>query len=182
MTNITTNTTIHKNLDNLKILSINVNSIIANQRRASLYQAIKKHNPDIVFISETKLNSSHVITFKDYNIVRNDRKNKEGGGTAIIIRKNIPYKKIDLSNTTTNQLLEHTILKIKIKSNSYLYLIAAYATCGSQKEFIPDLNNLFNQLKLDNENNFFILAGDLNAKHTSWLNQNNNPRGISLAR
>lgn len=59
-----------------------------------------------------------------------------------------------------------------------MYLIAAYATNGAQKEFIPDLNNLFKQLQLNLEKNYFVLAGDLNAKHTNWLNCN--PRGISL--
>lgn len=76
--------------------------------------------------------------------------------------------------------MENTIIKIKLKTNTYLVLIAAYAPCGNQKEFTPELNNLFRQLQLENEKNYYILAGDLNAKHTNWLNKENNPRGISL--
>lgn len=67
----------------LKIISINVNSIVKNQRRASLMQLIKAQNPDIIFLSETKLNNTHVLKFKDYNIIRNDRKAQHIGGIVI---------------------------------------------------------------------------------------------------
>ena len=170
----------NKHMQKLKIISVNVNSIVANQRRFSLYNLMNKHKPDIVFLSETKLRESHVVNFKDFNIIRDDRKHAQGGGTAIIMKKNISYKKIATHSTRTDSVLEHTIIKIKIGTNMHLYLIAAYATCGAQKEFIPELENLFKKLKLGQDNNYFVLAGDLNAKHTSWLNPNCNARGVSL--
>ncbi|XP_018400714.1 PREDICTED: uncharacterized protein LOC108778109, partial [Cyphomyrmex costatus] len=55
-----------------------------------------------------------------------------------------------------------------------------YAKCGTQKEFIPELDNLFKELKLNDFENYYILAGDLNAKHTDWRNKINNPRGVSF--
>jgi len=61
-----------------------------------------------------------------------------------------------------------------------LYIIAAYARCRNQKEFIPNIKKIFSYLELDKWENYYILAGDLNAKHTDWKNLNNNPRGISL--
>jgi len=48
-------------LNKIKIISVNVNSIIKNQRRASLYGLISKYNPDIVLVSETKLGTNHVL-------------------------------------------------------------------------------------------------------------------------
>ena len=73
----------------LKIISINVNSLIQNQRRECLLNFIETHNPDIVLLNETKLNPKYKIHFKDFNLVRNDRPNsKLGGGTAILIKKN----------------------------------------------------------------------------------------------
>ena len=44
-------------MNKLKMISVNVDSIITNQRRNSLSNFLKIHNPDIVAISETKLNS-----------------------------------------------------------------------------------------------------------------------------
>lgn len=43
------------NVAKLKLLSINVNSIVTNQRRASLTNILKLQNPDVVFLAETKL-------------------------------------------------------------------------------------------------------------------------------
>lgn len=71
-----------RTLNNLKVLSINVNSIVANRKRSSLFNIIDEQKPDIVCLSETKLKKNHVINFKHYNIIREDRKDKEGGGTA----------------------------------------------------------------------------------------------------
>ena len=53
-------------IDKLKMILVNVDLIITNQRRNSLLNFSKIHNPDIVAISETKLNSKHKIDFKDY--------------------------------------------------------------------------------------------------------------------
>lgn len=39
---------------------------------------------------------------------------------------------------------------------------------------------MFLTLKLDNLDNYYIIAGDLNAKHTDWKNPNNNARGTAL--
>lgn len=91
-----------KRFNKLKMISINVNSIVKNQRRASLMNLINMQKPDIILltISESKLNKNHVIKFDNYNIIRRDREEKNiGGGTTVIIKKdkilrgkNIGYK------------------------------------------------------------------------------------------
>jgi len=77
-------------------------------------------------------------------------------------------------------MLKHTIIHLSLKDKKNLYIITVYARCGNQKEFIPDINRLFIRLKLDSPNNYYLIAGDLNTKHTDWKNLNCNPRGISL--
>jgi len=88
-------------LNKIKIISVNVNSIIKNPRRASLYGLISKYNPDIVLVSETKLllgaKKNHVLRFEKYDILRT----YPGGGTAIIIKKDIKYNKIVIPAHTT---------------------------------------------------------------------------------
>lgn len=103
--------------NNLKIISINVNSIITNERRASLLEFLQTHNPDIALIGETKLNNSHKLNFKNYNMVRNDRKNaKQAGGTAILIKKDIQFKRIAKEFTGSDICLEKTVIEIKVKN------------------------------------------------------------------
>lgn len=170
-----------KVINKLKIISINVNSIVKNQRRASLMNLINTQKPDIILINETKLNKNHVISFEKYNIIRNDRKEKNmGGGTAIVIKKNIKYTEIILPDIQGEKLIEHTIIKIDTINDNKLYIIAVYARCGYKKEFIPNLNKIFLTLKLNLMENYYIIAGDLNAKHFMWKNLNNNLRGIQL--
>jgi len=60
-------------LKKIKIIAINVNSIIKNQRRASLMNIINQQNPDIILLGETKLNKNHILRFENYNVIRNDR-------------------------------------------------------------------------------------------------------------
>lgn len=165
---------------NLKLIAINVNSIVSNQKRSSLMNIIKEQNPDVVFLSETKLKPKHIISFKDYNIVRNDRRDKNGGGTALVLRKGIKFNRINIQEHQEKPFLEHTIIKVKIKTNTYLYIIAVYAPCGNQKEFIKEWTNIFRKLQLEQDSNLYIIAGDLNAKHTCWMNSLNNPRGTQL--
>ncbi|CAK9816210.1 hypothetical protein ANTPLA_LOCUS8921 [Anthophora plagiata] len=53
----------HLSLKHLKIISINVNSLITNQRRYVMLTLLNKETPDIVLISETKLNKIHKVYF-----------------------------------------------------------------------------------------------------------------------
>lgn len=142
---------------------------------------INMQKPDIILINETKLNKNHVINFEKYNIIRNDRNDKHiGGGTAIVIRENIKYTEITLPNMEGKKIIEHIIIKIDITNDKKLYIIAVYARCGYKKEFIPNLNKIFSALKLNLIENYYIIAGDLNAKHTMWKNIINNHRGVAL--
>ncbi|CAK9816206.1 Probable RNA-directed DNA polymerase from transposon X-element [Anthophora plagiata] len=168
-------------LHELNIIQINVNSIITNERRVTLLDCLNKHKPDVVLLSETKLNPRHKINFKNYNFVRRDRINsKQAGGTGILIRDDIKFKSVQLNCIKNSTCFESTVLEIKFQNNQKLYLIAAYATSSCKKEFMIELKALFEALELNKTNNYYLLAGDLNAKHHAWGNTMNNARGISL--
>ncbi|XP_033316644.1 uncharacterized protein LOC117214565 [Bombus bifarius] len=172
----------HKfNLKHLKIIAINANSLISNQKRYSMLTLINKETPDMVLISETKLNKRHNVHFKNYSMIRHDRPNaSQGGGTAILIKNPIKYKTILIDKITSFKTLETTTIKIKISNKENLFITAAYATYGNQKEFNYEFNNLFELLQHNKPGNYYIIlliAGDLNAKHTSWKNETNNTRG-----
>lgn len=166
----------------LKIIQINVNSLIQISRRFELQQLIKKHNPDIVFLSETKLNAKHKIHFENYKVIRKDRKNAiQGGGTAILIKNNIKYSNYTNKDINSLKNLETCIIRIPMVSNTNLYLISAYYPSGNNNiHFKPDIQKLFESMNLQNDNNYYILAGDLNCKHTDWGNRTNNPKGSHL--
>lgn len=76
----------------LKIITINVNSIISNNKRQILNSFLNDHKPDIVLITETKLKPIYKLSFKNYKLIRADRLNKPGGGCAILIKKKLNLK------------------------------------------------------------------------------------------
>lgn len=49
---------------NLFIVQINVNSLVRQNRRYDLQTFLKKYNPDIVLLNETKLNYKHKLCLK----------------------------------------------------------------------------------------------------------------------
>ena len=165
----------------LQIAQINVNSIIANLRRYNLQKFIDNHSPDILLLSETKLNPKYKPYFPNYTILRSDRpSSKRGGGTAILIKENISHERIYTPSSAHNKILEYTIIKIKLNHNKKLYVISAYANNEDNEIFINEINYLFNKLNLSSHNNYYLLAGDLNARHQSWGDRESNCKGRLL--
>ena len=64
---------------NLKIINLNVNSLISMSRRYDLQQFINLQKPDIALLSETKLNPRHKLQFVNYEIMRGRLQNKAVG-------------------------------------------------------------------------------------------------------
>ena len=101
----------------IKIIAINVNSIVTNERKHSLLKFIENHDLDLMLLSETKLNKKHVVTFANYDIIRNYRLNAiQGCGTAILIRKKIDYSIPNLQSKKTFEQIECTDISIKLSN------------------------------------------------------------------
>ena len=132
-------------------------------------------------ISETKLNKWHKLQFKDYDIVRTDRPGAlKGGGSAIMIKNSIQYTQIFTPTSMNNEITEFTIIKIKLKNNFNLYVVSLYANNESSNSFISEINKLFEQLNLSSPNNYYVISGDLNSRHTCWGDRSCNYKGRAL--
>ena len=170
-----------QNINSLKIIAINVNSIVSIHKQQYLKTFLNENDPDVVLLNETKLNPKRRVQFENYKMIRVDRPESTlGGGTAILIKNQYSYKEIELRNIIKLTCLETTIVKLKLKRQQNLILISVYASQRNGDTFQTDIDNLFKKLHLDNTNNLYIIAGDLNAIHTSWKNKTNNPRGNTL--
>lgn len=169
------------NVNHLKIISVNVNSIITNAKRYSLLQFIEAHDPDIVLLSETKLNPKHKISFESYKMIRTDRPNSiQGGGTGILVKRHIEHKAIYFSNPPNSNTLETSAIKINCGNNKQLIIISIYAAGHNQISFTNELDHLFTQNNITRDNTYFILAGDLNARSKNWGDSTTNSRGRYL--
>lgn len=169
-------------LKNLKIIHINVNSLISLSRRFDLQKFLEKHNPDIVLLNETKLNPRHKLKFFNYVMIRKDRPGAtRGGGTAILIKSNIKYTVCTNNTINSIQILESCIVRIPMAENKNIVIISAYYPSGNNDtSFSSEFSNLFQALDLRNINNYYILAGDLNCRHRDWSNPTDNIKGKKL--
>lgn len=144
--------------------------MIRLSRRYNLCHFISTHKPDIVLINETKLNLKHKLFFENYEMIRRDGSNSiRGGGTAILVRNDIKYIEYKSKIINRLKLLECCIITIPLPSSKILYVISAYYPSGNNNEFFRDeIHQLFSTLNLQNPNNYYVIAGDLNSKHSDW--------------
>ena len=169
-------------INNLKIIAVNANSIITNERRFNLLQFANKHNPDLILLSETKLNSNHKITFQDYTLHRQDRINAtQGGGTAVLIKDSIPHRRLHTSASDNHTALESLALEIKCNNDTRLIVVSIYAPGHNNPSFLTDLTKLLTEINYTDQRNHFILAGDFNARHTNFGDCAINTRGALLS-
>lgn len=157
----------------LKIIEVNLNSLVSLHRRHNLELFLKEHKPDILLVCETKLNSTHKVIFKNYTFIRNDRRNSMGGGTGILIKNEINFNKLNCDIDTGK--LEYTAISIKLSNTKNINIFSVY---NPPNETLNP-HHLNNIIKIS-KNTEFILGGDLNCRHISWFNSSNNPSGNSL--
>lgn len=159
-------------MDNLfEIHHVNANSLKSRVKQHHMQSYLSKHRPHVKLISETKLNQNYQPNFVNYTFFRNDRCINDGGGTAILVREDL---QAEILPTPSDVKIEATIIKVKMNDNEHFVFIAAYIPSQTLKS--DDLDKL---LSIYGTNNV-ILAADLNAKHTSWNNNRNNPNGNTL--
>ncbi|GFX55591.1 probable RNA-directed DNA polymerase from transposon X-element [Trichonephila clavipes] len=94
--------------------------------------------------------------FPNYNIYRTDRTCR-GDGTAILRKRSIPHHEIVINN----QSFETTAIKIERTNLQPITVISAYRS-PRKSILVHDLHQLFRN------QDYVLVAGDLNAKHASW--------------
>ncbi|CAF0992964.1 unnamed protein product [Adineta steineri] len=140
--------------------------------------SIKKHKEellarfsifDIISINETNLKPEQLFSLPGYNIYRNDRENKQGGGVLIAIRNNI--QSFEIFNKTIEN---NETIAVQIKTpGEYLLIASIYSPPNIKLQ-----SELFEQLY--NLNNNCLILGDLNAALQSMGSKKTNTKGIQL--
>lgn len=148
-----------RTINKLKILELNVNSIISLQRRHELNRIIIQHNPDIFLLNETHLNNRHKINFKNYTLIKRDSLTKDSG-TAILVKSNIKIEIINIKHNFEN--LETVIIKVSLTQDKSVYCLSIYVN-PNRSIHMPDFESLFKVLDL--KNNSYIIGGDFNCRH-----------------
>jgi len=154
-------------IPNLRIAHWNSNSI--KNKKHEFISFLNQHNPDLVSINETKLDSDANFGIHNYSIIRLD-KSSRSGGVMVLIKEGIKFEQTDILDKFNLQLIT---IKISINQSNKFHFITMYLP---PQDLIPE-EDFFRSL---NSLKHFVLVGDLNSKSKAWYCKNENPNGKLL--
>lgn len=153
------------------IHAINVNGIVSRVKRHELSLHMKRHNPDVVLLTETGLNNRHNFEVRGYASFRND-KTVSTRGTCIFVKNTLVASRF----IPTVGLVNNDFTSIKINCGTVdVIVVAVYFRTNSLDNM--DLESLFS---LQSDDTRVIVAGDFNARHHLWGNCIANTNGRRL--
>ncbi len=152
-------------------LHINIRGI--SGKKEELIQLLNEKNISAASINETFLTNKSRINIPGYNIIRKERQSRQGGGVAILIRKNTEYSEIDYG-LSLQQLNGNEYVTIRMKNHLHhlITIISIYCPPGTRPSA-----ELFQAISTSDHT---IIMGDLNAKHTDFYCNTTNTNGNAL--
>ena len=153
-----------QNKSNLKIIHMNVRSLTKNKDKIESLLLHMPVPPDIIAITETKLNSSiaHLVEIKNYSFIHVESKSS-AGGVGMYINKKLAYLQrsdITIENEDCESMfIEILNLHLKKKSNVIVGVIYRHPRTNYQT-FQSKFCNILH--KLHHSNSSYIISGDFN--------------------
>ena len=150
-----------------KIIQWNCRGYKANYNELQLL--ITEQNPTIICLQETFKKSNDKTKMKNYEQYDyiHDTELRASGGVSILIRKNLPQSKINISTPLQAVAISATLHKTTTICSIY---IPPQDPINKEQ-----LNNLINQLPKP-----YILMGDFNSHNILWGSRTMNKRGQTL--
>jgi len=156
----------------LKVLIWNAQSV--GNKRVELFDFLTRENIDVALITETWLKPQSSFFHRDFNCIRSDRVDGNHGGVAIVIRKDIEYKRLVQIKTS---IIENVGISLNLDGRVF-NIFSAYFPGSSNS---ADLENFKRDINLlTSQSGSFLVGGDLNAKHRSWNASSENTAGRIL--
>ena len=152
----------------IDIVHWNIRSIITN--RDSLINIIRDTKPEIISLNETFLKSTQNFSIKQFNVIRQDRFDGRGG-IAFLIKKNIPFRLINMGNLNLPDRFQFLILEIESM------IIVNIYNPPDQLLSSRVLRDIINRVSFKR----FLLIGDFNAQHDLWGSGSVNRNGTIVA-
>lgn len=154
-------------LSKLKIFSLNVNSLVAYNRKMLFHEYVKTTNGDIFMISETKFNINSSYELVNFNVLRSDKR-LGCGGVALIFKKTIKFRNVKKNNI--NSTIGFVSAELFV-GGKWLRFISTY--------FEKSINEI-DLKKITNSKLPFLIGGDMNARHVFTGDISSNYNGIKL--
>lgn len=140
-----------------------------------MQQFLISNDIDIALISETWFKPGKIYKFTGYNIIRKDR---DDGitGTAIFIKKTIPYKELIFDNINFNSDISFCGSEVSFSKDFHLDLVSVYRS-PQVRTNNNDWTNFFSKV---NSINPCIIGGDFNGHNYAWGSPKNDHIGQQI--
>ena len=153
---------------NLTILQLNIRSLLAHQTDLKLLLNLldkKKTKVDAVLVCETFLTkqTNQLVNIPGYVLINKNRTNSRGGGVAILLKDNIPYKKRDDITTMIEKEVESVYAEIMCRNGTKLLLGNLYRAPNTNgKLFSEHVVEVLSRVKSRTPNMEIVLGMDHN--------------------
>jgi exonuclease III len=157
---------------NLKVLSWNCRSLQGKLHEFKEFLQNNFHH--IILLQETWLNSKVNIEFPHYTAVRKDRASSSRcphGGVLILVHDSLSFRATTFTNLENS---EANFIRLFLNDSE---IVVGSFYCSPLTP--PDLR-IADYKKLLSRNGPFIIAGDFNAKDTTWNNEKSDKCGRKL--
>ena len=159
---------INDNGYNLLILQLNIRGMLSHQDDLQLLlHTLNKNRSsiDVVLLCETFLNSktTKFINIPGYNLIVNNRLHAKGGGTAILIKKDIKYNTCKDLDIFIEKKVESVFVEILTKSNKHMVVGSMYRPPNSTEDiFLESILGIKHKLSKERERKELIIGMDHN--------------------
>ena len=138
---------------------------------------LRSNNIEVAAISETHLQPGEKIWVPDYVPVTLERTRCRKGGVAVLVHHLAHFRVLPSLQT---KIIEAVGVEIDT-STGPVAVVAVYcpSQCRESDSSVTDFKN--DLAKLTRRFPRFVVAGDLNARHSLWGNHRNNKNGVVLA-
>ena len=171
--------------DSLTLQHVNIRSIKSGQKLIDLHADTLNNNSAIVAVTETWLDNtidSSEIELPGFQVIRKDR-NRNGGGIALYIRKDLAFKHCPELEPDAQSLFEGLWIRLFTPQGSLLlgtFYCPPSMPANVADDYITYLETTINTVTARNYQSL-ILTGDFNAKSKNWYSlQENNQLGTRL--
>ena len=153
---------------NLTILQLNIRSLLAHQADLKLLLNLldkKKSKVDAVLLCETFLtkHTNQLVNIPGYVLINKNRRNSRGGGVAILLKDNFPYKKRDDITTMIEKEVESVYAEITCRNGTKLLLGSLYRAPNTNgKLFSEHVDEVLSRIKSKTPNMDIVLGMDHN--------------------
>lgn len=163
-----------ESIGKMKIAYTNIDGYITSKLELEDY--LRKENPDMMCIVETKLSEEIKIQELEinegrYKVWRRDRAGRRGGGVMVMIKSHIKVDKVETGKAKAEILKMRVKMGVSKMLNVVVVYVPPKSNTWNREEYDEILRGTKKELeRLMSESRELIIMGDFNCKEVDWEN------------